>query len=151
MARMHSRKRGQSGSNRPSKKSLSSWVRFKPKEVELLIAKLGKEGKSASQIGIFLRDVYGIPNVRLITKKKICEILEARKIAKELPDDLLELIKKSVMIRKHLEDNKQDQPAHRGLKLTESKINRLVKYYKRSSKLAPDWKYRPENARFYLE
>ncbi|PIN69946.1 30S ribosomal protein S15 [Candidatus Woesearchaeota archaeon CG11_big_fil_rev_8_21_14_0_20_43_8] len=151
MARMHSRKRGKSGSKRPSVKTLPSWVRYKPKEVEILVAKLGKEGATASEIGLHMRDIYGIPDVKLITKKKIGVILKAKKLEKELPDDLLALIRKSVMIRKHREENRQDQTAKRGLKLTESKINRLVKYYKRSGRLAPSWKYRPENSRFYLE
>ena len=151
MARMHSRKKGKSGSKRPSKSALPSWVRYKPKEVELLIAKLAKEGKTTSSIGHELRDVYGIPDVKQITKKKINKILTEKKLSKELPEDILALIKRSVMIRKHLESNRLDQPAKRGLLLTESKINRLVKYYKSVGRLAPDWKFRPENARFYLE
>ena len=52
MARMHSRKKGKSSSKKPIKKTLPVWLRYKPNEVELLIAKLSKEGKiSAFDIG----------------------------------------------------------------------------------------------------
>ena len=40
MARMHSRKRGKHGSKKPAKKTSPPWIRYKPKEVELLIAKI---------------------------------------------------------------------------------------------------------------
>ena len=43
MARMHSRKRGKAGSKKPMKKVLPLWVRYKAKELELLIVKLAKE------------------------------------------------------------------------------------------------------------
>ena len=43
MARMHSRKKGKHGSKKPAKKSTPSWTRYKPKEIEMLIAKLAKD------------------------------------------------------------------------------------------------------------
>ena len=61
------------------------------------------------------------------------------------------LIKKSIRIKKHLEENNKDQPVRRGLLLTESKINRLIKYYKKSKKLPLEWKYDPEKAGMFIE
>jgi small subunit ribosomal protein S15 len=61
------------------------------------------------------------------------------------------LIRKGVQIKKHIELNHKDGPAIRGLILTESKIGRLVKYYKEIGKIEPGWKYNPDQARFYLE
>ena len=151
MARMYSRKQGKSGSSKPVVKAVPSWVRYKAKEVELLVAKLAKEGKSGSQIGGFLRDAYGITDVRTLTGKKISKILSEKNLTKKLPEDLLSLVVRAVSIRKHLETNKQDQPAKRGLALTESKIRRLVRYYKENNRLEADFQYRPENARFYVE
>ncbi len=151
MARMHSRARGISGSKRPIKKAVPSWVRYKPKEVEMLIVKLVKDGNTASKIGILLRDVYGIPDSTLITKKKISQVLEEKKLLKDIPEDILALIRKSIMLRKHLGENKQDYTAKRGLQLTESKINRLVKHYKKTEKLAKDWKFDPTKARMYVD
>jgi small subunit ribosomal protein S15 len=151
MARCYSRRRGKSGSKKPAVKSVPSWVRYKSKEVELLVAKLAKEGKTGSQIGMFLRDAYGIPNVQVIAQKSVGQILTEKNLSKKLPEDLLALIKRAVQIRKHVEENHKDQPAVRGLALTEAKINRLVRYYKRAERLQADFTYRPENARFYLE
>jgi len=141
MARMHSRKRGKAGSHRPSKPTPPLWVRYKPKEIELLIVRLAKEGKSPSQIGIILRDTYGIPSESIITKKPIAEILKEKNLLAEIPEDLFALIKKSAIINKHMENNPKDQTAKHGLLLTESKIRRLTKYYKKAGKLASDWKY----------
>lgn len=149
MAKMHSRGRGNSHSNKPLKPQVPTWVRLSAKEVEMLIGKLSKEGKTASQIGITLRDSYGIPSVKLVCGKRIQEILADKKLLGELPEDLLALMKHSVYLRKHLEANKHDMPALRGLQLTESKIKRLAKYYKEISRLAPTWKYDPEAAKMY--
>jgi len=151
MARMHSRKRGKSGSKKPVKKVLPVWLRYEPKEVELIMAKLAKDGKNASEIGTLLRDTYGIPDVRLLFKKKISSILKEKNIAPEVPDDLTSLIRKSVGTRKHIENNRKDQTAKRGLTLTESKIKRLTKYYKRTGKLSSEWKYDPERAGFFMK
>ena len=151
MARMHSRAKGISGSKKPLKKTLTTWVRYKPKEVELLIGKMAKDGKTSSEIGLVLRDTYGIPDVKTLTGKNITKILAEKKLTAEVPEDLRALIKKAAMIRKHMEDNKQDKPALRGLQLTESKINRLVKYYKGTGRLPIKWKYDPRKASTYLE
>ncbi|MBW3021323.1 30S ribosomal protein S15 [Candidatus Woesearchaeota archaeon] len=151
MARMHSRKRGKSGSKKPVKKAVPSWVRYKPKEAEMLIVKLAKEGKTPSQIGMVLRDTYGIPDIRTVMKKKISKILDEKKLLKQIPEDLMALMKKAIAVRKHLEANKQDKSAIRGRQLTDSKINRLVKYYKKTNKLPEDWKYDPNRLRLYIE
>ena len=73
---MHSRKKGKHGSKKPAKKTAPSWILYKGKEIELLIAKLSKEGKNPSQIGTLLRDTYGIPNVVALCGKSISAILE---------------------------------------------------------------------------
>jgi small subunit ribosomal protein S15 len=151
MARMHSRKRGKSGSTKPIKKTAPSWAKAKTREVELLIAKFAKEGKTSSQIGVALRDAYGIPDVRIISGKTITQIMQEKSLAPKIPEDLMALIKKAVLLRKHLEANHKDMPAKRGLQLTESKINRLVKYLKKNKKLEETWKYDPESIRLYIE
>jgi len=151
MARMHSRKRGKSGSKKPSKKVKPSWLRYKPKEIELLVVKLAKEGKTPSQIGLVLRDTYGIPDVKVAAEKKISQILAEKGVLGKIPEDLTALIRKSIRLTKHLEANKQDMPVLRGLQLTQSKIKRLVKYYKRTGRLPADWKYDPKSVGLYAE
>lgn len=151
MAKMHSRARGKSGSKKPLGKSKPSWLSHSEKEIELLIAKLAKEGKSPSQIGLYLRDAYGIPSVRATLKRKLGQVLAEKKIAPELPEDLVSLIRRSVNLGKHLEANKHDMTAKRGLQLTESKIKRLVEYYKDAGKLPGDWKFDAKSIRLYAE
>ena len=151
MARMHSRKKGKAGSKKPLRKKIPTWLGYKPKEVELLIVKLAKEEKTPSQIGMILRDTYGVPLAYKVIGKRITKVLEEKKLLGKLPEDLMALIKKSIAVRKHLEINHKDETANRGLNLTESKIKRLVKYYKRTGKLSEDWKYQPERIRLYIE
>lgn len=151
MAKMHSRKKGNAGSKRPLRPTKPTWQRYKQKEIELLIAKLLKEGKSMSETGIILRDSYGIPDVRQATEKSIGEIAIEKKLVKELPEDMLSLMKRFIQIRNHLELHKQDMPALRGLQLTESKIKRLVKYYKRLGKISVDWKFNPDQVKIYIQ
>lgn len=151
MAKMHSRGRGTSGSKKPLKPAKPTWVRYEPKEIERLIHKFAKEGKTSSEIGIILRDSYGVPSVKLLTGKSITELLAEKKLLPELPEDVIALMKRSVTIRKHLEANKHDMSALRGLQFTESKIKRLIKYYKNTGKVAPEWKYDPTAVKRYTE
>ncbi len=151
MARMHSRSKGKAGSNKPASPVKKSWIRYGTKEIELLVAKLGREGKNPSEIGMILRDAYGIPDVKFLTSQNITQILDKKKLLKKLPEDLTALLRKVVQIKKHMEMNKKDETAKRGLLLTESKIRRLVKYYKRIGKLPEDWKYEPDKIKLYLE
>ena len=148
---MYSRKKGKHGSKKPAKKTAPSWIRYKPKEIELLIAKLSKEGKTTSQIGALLRDIYGIPNVLALCGKSISAILKEKKLISEVPEDLTSLFKKYAMVRKHLENNKHDETAARGLILTQSKIGRLTKYYKRTCRIPETWKFDTERAGFFGE
>jgi len=148
---MHSRKKGKSGSTKPTSPVKPSWLRHSEQEIELIITKLSKEGKSPSQIGVILRDIYGIPYVGLVLKKSITEVLASKKISAEIPEDLLALVRKAVLVRKHMDKNSHDMTAKRGLQLTESKIQRLTKYYRRISRLAQEWKYDPATATMYLE
>ncbi|HIH42088.1 TPA: 30S ribosomal protein S15 [Candidatus Woesearchaeota archaeon] len=151
MAKMHSRARGRSQSTKPSKITQKAWVRYGEKEIELLILKLAKEGQSPSQIGLHLRDTYGIPSVRAAIGRKVSKVLAEKSLLKELPEDLMALIRRDVQIRKHLEKNKHDQPARRGLNLTESKIKRLVKYYKETARLSEEWKYDADKVKLYVQ
>jgi len=151
MARMHARRRGKSGSKKPIKKIKPSWVRYGAQEVERLVVKLAKQGHDPAMIGLILRDTYGIPDVKVMTKKKISKILKENNLAPEIPPDLQALIRKHIRIMKHLESNKKDKTAKFRLILTESKIKRLEKYYKKKGVLAPNWVYDKTKAKLFLE
>ena len=147
MARIHSRKKGKSGSTRPPRLEKPVWVERSGKEVENDVVKLAKKGHSKSMIGTILRDSHGVPLVKVITGKRISAILEENDIESPLPEDLSNLAKKALNIRKHLEDNHKDLEGRKGLQRTESKIYRLIKYYKKKKVLAQDFKYDPEKIR----
>ena len=147
---MHSRAHGKSGSKRPIKKA-PSWAPYKEKEVEKLVVKFSKSGKSTSEIGMILRDTYGINNVKALTMKSVSAILLEHDITKKLPEDLLNLIKRLIGIKAHLEKNRLDQAARRGFILTVSKIRRLTKHYQKTKKLPQEWKLDTDRLKMYLE
>lgn len=151
MAKKYSGKKGKSGSSKVLGEKAPVWVIHKPKEAEMLVIKLAKENNSTSEIGILLRDKYGIPSVKQLTGKSISKILTDKKIVPKLPEDLMNLIRRALAIREHLEENHKDMTAKRGLELTESKVRRLMIYYKDNNKLDKDWKYNPKDAKLYVE
>lgn len=151
MAKMHSRKKGKSGPKGPLKPLKPTWVRYGDKELEMLIVKLAKEGRSSSEIGIILRDSYGVPDVKLLLNKSVMEILSEKGLAPKLPEDVIALMRRMIAIKKHRQTNKQDMTALRGEQLTEAKIKRLIKYYKANKRLPVDFVYDSENLKLYTE
>jgi len=107
---------------------------------------MAKEGKNTSKIGLILRDQYGIPSVKAVTGKSISELMDENKMLPKYPEDLMNLMRKAVRLHKHVAVNKQDKHNTHSLKLVESKIKRLVTYYKRNGKLPSDWYYTPGQA-----
>lgn len=151
MAKMHSRRRGKSGSTKPIQEEAPKWVDMSPKEVEEKIKELYEKEENPSDIGRILRDRYGVPDVKTVTGKKISEILEKVENPPEYPEDLMNLMKKAVRLRKHLNNNNKDIQNKRAVRLTESKVRRLVKYYKKKGELEQDWFYTPEKAKLIVE
>ena len=144
---MHSRKKGKSGSTRPARLEKPVWVELSPEEVENEVVKLARKGLSKSLIGTIMRDSRGVPLVKVVAGKKISQILNENDIKAPLPEELTNLVKKALSIRKHIEENHKDLEAKKGLNRTESKIYRLIKYYKKKKVLASDFKYDPEKIR----
>jgi small subunit ribosomal protein S15 len=121
MARVYSRKKGRSGSKKPMQKT-APWVKLKPDEVEEIIVKLAKKGQSSSQIGLTLRDQYGVPSIRikelelekegdkedrrrqetpsssgrLQSSERIAKIMKRHKAYPPFPEDMFNLLKKAV-------------------------------------------------------
>src|SRR3989344_381523 len=117
MGRVHTHNHGKAHSTRPTTLRVPSWISYSPKEVEDLIVKYGKDGLTASQIGIKLRDQHAIPLARPITKK-------------------------ALGLQKHLKTNKSDSRNVRSLELIEAKIHRLTTYYKKMGTIPENWKYK---------
>jgi small subunit ribosomal protein S13e len=143
---MHAPGKGISSSALPYRRSVPTWLKLSPDEVKEQIYKLAKKGLTPSQIGVVLRDSYGVAQVRNVTGNKILRILRSKGLAPSLPEDLYCLIKKAVSIRKHLEKNRKDKDSKFRLILIESRIHRLARYYKTKRVLPPNWKYESSTA-----
>jgi small subunit ribosomal protein S15 len=141
MARIHAHTRGKSHSTRPASPSTPTWLTMTPSEVSSLVISLSKEGLSPSEIGLNLRDHHAIPLVKPITGKTITQLLSDGDVKKELPEDLGNLVEKAIGLQKHIKNHNTDHRNVRSLELIEAKIHRLSKYYKRSGRLAKNWKY----------
>ena len=146
MGRMYSKGKGIARRCLPYRKSPPSWVRIQSSDLIDQIVKLAKKGNMPSQIGVALRDSYGIPQVKSITGSKILRILKKEGLAPSLPEDLYYLIKKAVSIRKHLEKFRKDKDAKFRLIMVESRIHRLARYYRSVKALPPTWRYQSKKA-----
>jgi len=148
---MYSRKRGKHGSKKPPIKVVPKWVKAKGPEVEEIIVRLAKERKTSALIGTILRDQYGIPDSRLITKKSVSDVMRETNNYPQMPEDLMSLFKKAVELRDHMDHNKKDKKALVGLQHLESKIRRLCKYYSREGVIPKNFKYDPEQVKLIIQ
>ncbi len=140
------RKKGQSHATRPPTGVAPRWVQFTPEEVEAIVVELAKKGYPPSIIGVILRDQYGVPLVKTVIGQRIAKILERHNVKPVIPEDLYNLLRRAVNLRNHLAAHPGDEHSRRGLIEIESKIHRLVRYYKRIGRLPRDWTYRPDAA-----
>jgi len=141
MARIHSHRHGKSHQTRPTSKRPPSWLTYNADEVAALTIKLAKEGVSPSEIGIRLRDDYGIPLIKPIIGKSVLQLLRENKLAPAIPEDLQNLLNSAKRVQSHNEAAKADRRNVRSLELIEAKIYRLSKYYKEIGVLPSDFKY----------
>lgn len=132
---------GISASCLPYSRKNPSDLKTSTKDVEELIVKYAKQGFTESQIGVILRDSYGIAQVRFLSGQKIQRILKKKGLASKIPEDLYHLIKKALSIRKHLEKNRNDQDAKYRLTIKESRIHRITRYYRKAGKVPANFKY----------
>lgn len=136
--------RGGSRSTRPVSKRPPNWVVYQPDEVQALIINLTREGKTQSQIGNILRDVHGVPLVKPIVGHGIRKVLDEAGLAPKIPEDIYNLMVVATRLRRHLDRNPKDFHNKRSLQLTESKIYRLTRFYKKRGLLPKDWSHRQE-------
>ncbi|MFD1587290.1 30S ribosomal protein S15 [Halorientalis brevis] len=154
MARMHTRRRGSSDSDKPVADEPPEWSDVDEDAIEERVVELAEQGHNPSVIGLKLRDegVQGtpVPNVKLATGKKITEILEENDADSDLPEDLRNLMERAVRLREHMDENPGDHQNKRALQNTESKIRRLVDYY-RGDEVDADFTYSYDTAKEILE
>jgi len=90
-----------------------SIVKLKASEIEQMIIDLAKQNVPAEKIGLILRDQHGVPKARLITNKKISQILKESGF--KTNSEEVNISKKIDNLRKHIENNKQDYTAKQKL------------------------------------
>jgi small subunit ribosomal protein S15 len=114
------------------------------------VLRLHGSGVAPTMIGLTLRDQYGVPSSKPILGTKLTRYLRETAEVQEIPEDLANLMRKAIGMRKHLESNKKDLHNRTWLQLTENKIRRLAKYYRRTGRLPENWQYRPETAEMLI-
>ncbi|AKA49568.1 30S ribosomal protein S15 [uncultured archaeon] len=140
MARMHTRKKGKSGSRAQFSTENHTWVEMSNDEIKETVVKLKNEGLSKSLIGIRLRDQYGIPSTKVMFNQKLGVLLGSEGLAENIPEDLNNLISRYQRVKRHNQLNSKDTANARNGALIMAKILRLVRYYKRKGVLPAEWK-----------
>ncbi|KAI5169889.1 small subunit ribosomal protein S13e [Pancytospora epiphaga] len=109
-------------------------------EIKKIVINLGNRGNSASDIGAILRDQYGVGNVTDVLGTTLLEFMRKNGCAPAIPEDLTALVDKANNVRKHLSVFKKDNGAKYRLILINSRVHRLIRYYKQKKVLPGNWK-----------
>jgi small subunit ribosomal protein S15 len=151
MSRIHSGHKGRAGSHRPYPLTKPAWVTVTQEELVTQAVQLSKTGLSAAQVGLNLRDSFGVPSARAVTGKRLGALLKESGAAPEIPDDLQALLKRVVHLQRHLETHPKDLSNRRGLSLMESRIRRLARYYRQTKRIPDTWRYTAAGAALQVE
>jgi len=151
MSRIHSGHKGRAGSHRPYPLTKPEWVTITQEELVTQAVQLSKTGLLAAQVGMTLRDGYGVPSARAVTGKRLGTLLRENGVTPEIPDDLQALLKRVVHMQRHLETHPKDLSNRRGLSLMESRIRRLARYYRQRKRIPETWRYTAAAAALQVE
>jgi small subunit ribosomal protein S15 len=153
MARMHTRKHGKSKSRKPvldEKDFGKGSGELSKEQIEELIIEYAKQGTGPAQMGERLKKEHGVKYIRQATGKRLGKILEEKGFKGDIPPDMMDLMKRAVRMRKHIDKNKRDVHSTTRLKRTESKIWRLTSYYIKKGALPAKWRYNPATAELLI-
>lgn len=137
-------------SSKPVRDNAPKWVTMLPRECEAKVIELAREGRQPAVIGLMLRDSYGVPSVQELTGKKVAQIIKGAGITTSMPQDLFNLVRRSIVLQEHLSQNRNDLHNLRGLELMEARIRGLAKYYKARGELPQEWGYSRDTARLLV-
>ena len=151
MGRMHSGGKGRSGSTRPNVSELPEWSEQDASRVESLIVELNEQGNSNAMIGTILRDQHSVPSVKLLLGKTVGGVLAEAGKTREVPEELMNMMRKAQGIIDHLDSNRKDLHNNRQLNLVESKIRRSARYFKLNGKLDANWNYKRDQLRLMVD
>jgi len=101
------------------------WVKMKEPELKKLILELS-EKNSPSQIGLILRDQYGIPTTKIFGQKLKAYLKE---LGIEKNEDLENAEKKVDKLKEHLKNNITDRKAKHKLQKAQSRMDIVRKYF----------------------
>jgi len=107
------------------------WLKYTEEEVKAIIHKLSNQGLTAEKIGLYLRDQYGIPTIKLYGIK-IKDVLEEK--GKYQEPNIINLEAKIQKIIEHYKKNKQDKNAERSLIISKAKLKKRKEYMERKEK-----------------
>ena len=150
MARMHARRKGKSSSTKPFRTGKPDWLEVDRKEIVDHIVDQYNKGHSTSTIGIELRDLHGIPDVKTALGISMYDLLTEKGIEMDYPEDIMNLMRRAVRMHRHMNENHKDVHNKRALQLTEAKIRRLGRYYSRKGVLPDKWSYRLDKAKLIV-
>lgn len=88
------------------------WMKIKPAELEKIVLDLHKKGETPAKIGIILRDKYGVPKAKLLSKRVTRILKDAGAKVKTEKEAMQEKID---ALNRHIEKNIHDQSAKRRL------------------------------------
>jgi len=103
-----------------------TWVKMKEPELKKVIAELA-EKNAPSQIGIILRDQYGIPTTKIFGKKLNSYLKEMGIDRKESLENAELKVEK---MKEHLKKNVTDRNGKHKFQKAQSHLNTLKKYHK---------------------
>jgi ribosomal protein S15P/S13E len=101
------------------------WIKMKEADLRKIIVELAQKN-SPSQIGIILRDQYGIPTTKVFGIK-LNKIMKEEGIEKN--EDLENAVKKVEKMKEHLKKNITDKKAKHRLQKAQSHLNVTRRYY----------------------
>lgn len=151
VARMHSGGKGRSGSSRPNVSEVPAWSEQDKTMVENLIVELHDAGHSNAMIGTILRDQHAVPSVKILLDKTVSTVLLENGKTRDVPEELMNMMRKAQGIIDHLENNRKDLHNSRQLTLIESKIRRSARYFRKKGMLSEEWKYQRDQLRLMVE
>ena len=103
--------------------------KLKPEEIEEIVITLAKNKVHPAKIGLILKEKHGIPRAKL-AGKKICVILKENGLY--LNPDKTAISSRVENLKKHVQKNRQDKKAKRGLQIVEARLRKASLYEKRN-------------------
>jgi small subunit ribosomal protein S15 len=100
------------------------WLKMSEEELRKLVLELSEKYQPA-QIGLILRDQYGVPTTKVFGKKLSAYLREA---GKNEFFEVKNIEKKVAKIKEHMKNNGQDKKAKHKFQKANSRLNALRKY-----------------------